>query len=68
MQCQEGQLGIEGVSFYDDSSLAGDLTAEADWKRRGLFVGPQVNVNTFVIVMRRLMFFPLPILLCSLKL
>ncbi|KAI9508574.1 mitochondrial glycoprotein [Russula earlei] len=39
--CQEGQFVVENVSFYSDSKLATDLTAEADWKRRGLYVGPQ---------------------------
>ena len=41
--CQEGQFVIENISFYDDASLGTDLTAEADWKRRGLYIGPQVK-------------------------
>ncbi len=40
--CQEGAFVVENVSFYNDSKLATDLTAEADWKRRGLYIGPQV--------------------------
>ncbi|KAH9018720.1 regulatory protein suaprga1 [Lactarius pseudohatsudake] len=39
--CQEGAFVVENVSFYKDSTLATDLTAEADWKRRGLYIGPQ---------------------------
>ena len=41
--CQEGVFVLENVSFYRDSKLATDLTAEADWKRRGLYIGPQVQ-------------------------
>jgi hypothetical protein len=50
--CQEGQFVIENISYYDEAKLGTDLTAESDWKRRGLYMGPQVIV-TFVIVMRR---------------
>jgi len=39
--CQEGVFVVENVSFYKDSKLMTDLTAEADWKRRGLYIGPQ---------------------------
>ena len=38
---------IENISFYDDAKLGTDLTAEADWKRRGLYIGPQVNDTRF---------------------
>ncbi|KAH9003537.1 regulatory protein suaprga1 [Lactarius hatsudake] len=41
--CQEGAFVVENVSFYKDSTLATDLTAEADWKRRGLYIGPQFD-------------------------
>lgn len=44
--CQEGTFVIENVSFYKDSKLATDLTAESDWKRRGLYIGPQVCVSS----------------------
>jgi len=40
--CQEGAFVVENLSFYDDAKLATDLSAEADWKRRGLYIGPQV--------------------------
>lgn len=33
----------ENVSFYDDAKLGTELTAEADWKRRGMYIGPQVR-------------------------
>ncbi|KAI0266132.1 mitochondrial glycoprotein [Gloeopeniophorella convolvens] len=39
--CQEGTFVVENVSFYNDSKIATDLTAEADWRRRGLYIGPQ---------------------------
>ena len=39
---QEGLFVIESISFYADSSLGTEMTAEADWKRRGLYIGPQV--------------------------
>ena len=48
--CQEGHFVIENISFYDDAKLGTDLTAEADWKRRGLYIGPQVNVTHFVVM------------------
>lgn len=40
-QAESGQFTIENISFYKDSTLATELTAEADWKRRGLYIGPQ---------------------------
>ena len=39
---QEGLFVIESISFYVDSKLGTEMTAEADWKRRGLYIGPQV--------------------------
>ncbi|KAI0252542.1 regulatory protein suaprga1 [Lactifluus subvellereus] len=39
--CQEGAFVVENVSFYNDAKLATDLTADSDWKRRGLYIGPQ---------------------------
>jgi len=41
--CQEGVFVLENVSFYKDSKQATDLTAESDWKRRGLYIGPQFD-------------------------
>lgn len=51
MLCQEGSFAIENISFYDDANLGTELTAEADWKRRGLYIGPQVNVDTFLLLL-----------------
>lgn len=41
--CQDGHFIIDSISFYRDSQLGTELTAEADWKRRGLYIGPQVS-------------------------
>jgi len=41
LMCQEGHFVIENISFYDDAKLGTELTAEADWKRRGLYIGPE---------------------------
>jgi complement component 1 Q subcomponent-binding protein, mitochondrial len=38
--CQDGAFLIENVSFYSDAEVGTSLTAEADWKRRGLYLGP----------------------------
>jgi len=40
---QEGTFTIESISFYDDAKLGTDLTADADWKRRGLYMGPSFD-------------------------
>ena len=44
-QAVDGTFNIENISFYTDSKLATELTAEADWARRGLYIGPQVRVD-----------------------
>jgi len=49
MMCQEGSFGIENISFYDDAKLGTELTAEADWKRRGLYIGPQFETLDFSV-------------------
>jgi complement component 1 Q subcomponent-binding protein len=41
--CQEGAFLVDNISFYADAKLGTDLTAEADWKRRGLYIGPQFD-------------------------
>lgn len=41
--CQEGAFLVDNISFYPDSKLGTELTAEADWKRRGLYIGPQFD-------------------------
>ncbi|PWN31346.1 mitochondrial glyco protein [Meira miltonrushii] len=42
-QAIDGSFTIENISFYKDAKLATDLTAEADWARRGLYIGPQFD-------------------------
>ena len=44
-QAHDGEFGIENISFYKDEKLATELTAEADWNRRGLYIGPQVSAG-----------------------
>jgi len=41
--CQEGSFIVDNISFYADGKLGTELTAEADWKRRGLYIGPQFD-------------------------
>jgi len=41
--CQEGAFIIDNMSYYPNAELGTDLTAEADWKRRGLYIGPQFD-------------------------
>ncbi|KAJ1311356.1 hypothetical protein OPQ81_009849 [Rhizoctonia solani] len=40
---QDGTMIVDNVSFYKDAKLATELTSEADWKRRGLYIGPQFD-------------------------
>ncbi|KAG9127347.1 Mitochondrial acidic protein mam33 [Ceratobasidium sp. 392] len=40
---QDGAMVIDNISFYKDAKLATDLSPEADWKRRGLYIGPQAS-------------------------
>jgi hypothetical protein len=40
---QEGAFVIDNVSFYPSAAVGTELTAEADWKRRGLYIGPQFD-------------------------
>ncbi|CCM05829.1 uncharacterized protein FIBRA_08065 [Fibroporia radiculosa] len=41
--CQEGTFVVENISFYKDAQVGTELTAEADWRRRGLYIGPQFD-------------------------
>ena len=41
--CQYGAFLVENVSFYSNTKVGTELTAEADWKRRGLYLGPTVS-------------------------
>lgn len=38
---QDGEIAIESVMYYKDNKLANDQSAESDWQRRGLYIGPQ---------------------------
>lgn len=39
--CQDGAFIVDNISYYPEAQLGTELTAEADWKRRGLYIGPQ---------------------------
>ncbi|KIJ62193.1 hypothetical protein HYDPIDRAFT_158469 [Hydnomerulius pinastri MD-312] len=41
--CQEGAFLVDNISYYPDAQLGTELTADADWKRRGLYIGPQFD-------------------------
>ncbi|EGO03975.1 hypothetical protein SERLA73DRAFT_175685 [Serpula lacrymans var. lacrymans S7.3] len=41
--CQEGAFVVDNISYYPDAKLGTELTAESDWKRRGLYIGPQFD-------------------------
>jgi complement component 1 Q subcomponent-binding protein len=34
---------IDNISFYKDEKVAEDMTAEGDWKRRGIYIGPRFD-------------------------
>ncbi|CAO3622329.1 unnamed protein product [Cunninghamella echinulata] len=38
---QDGEITVESVMYYKDGKLAKGTTAESDWERRGLYIGPQ---------------------------
>lgn len=39
---EDGLFVIDAVSFYKDEQQALDMSAEGDWKRRALYMGPEV--------------------------
>ncbi|KAJ7663045.1 mitochondrial glycoprotein [Mycena rosella] len=41
VSCQGGQFLIENIAYYQDAKLGRDVGVEADWKRRGLYIGPE---------------------------
>lgn len=43
---QDGLFLVDNISLYSDENLALELTSEADWKRRGLYMGPAVSRQT----------------------
>nr|UOP57159.1 putative mitochondrial p32 family protein [Thecaphora frezii] len=40
---QDGEMSIDNITFLKDNKMAEDLTPEADWARRGVYVGPQFD-------------------------
>ncbi|WFD21969.1 Mitochondrial acidic protein mam33 [Malassezia equina] len=42
-QVEDGQFLIENITYYRDNAVATQMTAEADWARRGLYIGPQFD-------------------------
>ncbi|KAF8312107.1 mitochondrial glycoprotein [Clavulina sp. PMI_390] len=40
---QEGTFVVDNISYYDNAKVATENTAEADWTRRGLYIGPQFD-------------------------
>lgn len=44
---EDGLFVIDAVSFYKDEQQALDMSAEGDWKRRALYMGPEVRSFTF---------------------
>lgn len=49
---QDGAFIVDNISFYDNAKLATENTAEADWSRRGLYIGPQVLSAFFELINR----------------
>lgn len=43
MVCQDGHFVVDNIAYYRDTKLGADLTAEADWARRALYIGPQFD-------------------------
>ncbi|KAJ6579500.1 mitochondrial glycoprotein [Mycena vulgaris] len=43
MSCQSGQFLVENISYYQDAKLGQETGVEADWKRRGLYIGPEFS-------------------------
>lgn len=52
--CHHGAFLVDNMSYYRDAKLGTELTAEADWSRRGLYMGPQVSLLTPHILISRL--------------
>lgn len=43
MMVEDGNFIVDNISFYENAQTGTELTAEADWKRRGLYIGPQFD-------------------------
>ncbi|KAF7726422.1 hypothetical protein EC973_008756 [Apophysomyces ossiformis] len=40
---QDGEITVESVIYYKDAKLASEQSAEADWQRRGQYIGPRFD-------------------------
>lgn len=49
MTVQHGQFLVENVTYYGDAKLVQDVGVEADWNRRGLYLGPEVRAAPFIL-------------------
>jgi complement component 1 Q subcomponent-binding protein len=43
MEVQSGSFLVQNVTYYADGKLGDDSTVEGDWKRRALYMGPEVR-------------------------
>ncbi|KAJ7031103.1 mitochondrial glycoprotein [Mycena alexandri] len=43
MTVQSGRFIVENVTYYADSKLGHEVNSETDWKRRGLYAGPEFS-------------------------
>ncbi|KIY63774.1 mitochondrial glyco protein [Cylindrobasidium torrendii FP15055 ss-10] len=41
--CQEGSFVVENVAYYTDAKVGTELSAEANFKRSGIYLGPQFD-------------------------
>lgn len=41
---------MDNIAFYGNAKTATELTADADWSRRGLYIGPQVRDGQLIVV------------------
>jgi len=41
--CQEGSFMVDAISFFKDAKVGTEASAEAEWKRRSLYLGPQFD-------------------------
>jgi complement component 1 Q subcomponent-binding protein len=40
---QDGMFMIDSVAFYPDAKVGLDMTADGDWQRRALYMGPEFD-------------------------
>lgn len=43
---QDGMFLVDNVTLYPDEQVGTELTPEADWKRRGMYMGPAVSFSS----------------------